>query len=97
MGLNLIFVVLFVLILLDFNSVFWFYLCFLDYSKTCDCVNWRLLWDVLSQMGTLRHLIQLLKALYNTNVALMKGDGRTPEAFNVFCHPYCLTSMEHIS
>jgi len=38
-------------------------------------------------MGTLQHLIHLLKEQYNNNITLIKVDGS---------HPYCLTYMENI-
>ena len=40
------------------------YICFVDFSKAFDSVNWPRLWDVLLDMGTPQHLVHLLRRLY---------------------------------
>src|SRR6218665_1142879 len=40
------------------------HICFIDYSKAFDCINHELLWKTLLEMGIPKHLIQLLKGLY---------------------------------
>ena len=43
---------------------FHIHVCFIDYSKAFDCINHELLWKTLLEMGIPKHLIQLLKGLY---------------------------------
>ena len=38
--------------------------CFIDYTKSFDCVNHNKLWEVLKEMGIPDHLISLLRSLY---------------------------------
>ena len=40
------------------------YLCFIDYSKTFDCVDHNKLWKILQEMGIPEHLTCLLRNLY---------------------------------
>ena len=40
------------------------YFCFIDYAKTCDCVNHRKLWNILQVMGIAEHLTCLQRNLY---------------------------------
>ena len=39
------------------------YLCFIDYTKTFDCVDHNKLWKILKEMGISDHLIYLLRNL----------------------------------
>lgn len=64
----------------EFNSPV--LLCFIDYTKAFDCVQWDKLWEVLSEMGTPRHLIDLVRNLYMNNRSFVKLD---TECSNVFC------------
>ena len=40
------------------------YLCFIDYAKAFDCVDYNKLWKILKKMGILNHLTCLLRNLY---------------------------------
>ena len=40
------------------------YLCFIDFAKAFDCVNYNKLWKALKDMGTPEHLTCLLRNLY---------------------------------
>ena len=39
-------------------------LCFIDYTKVCDCVDHNKLWKILKEMGIPEHLTCLLRNLY---------------------------------
>ena len=39
------------------------YFCFIDYTKTFDCVDHNKLWKILKEMGILDHLTGLLRNL----------------------------------
>ena len=39
-------------------------ICFIDYAKAFDCVNYNKLWKILHEMGTPDHLTFLLRNLY---------------------------------
>ena len=38
-------------------------ICFIDYSKACDCVNHNKLWNILKEMRIRDHLTCLLRNL----------------------------------
>ena len=40
------------------------HLCFMDYTKTFDCVDYNELWKILKEMGIPDHLTCLLRNLY---------------------------------
>ena len=40
------------------------YFCFIDFTKTFDCVDHNKLWRILKEMGIPDHLIYLLRNLY---------------------------------
>ena len=40
------------------------YFCFIDYTKTFDCVDHHKLWKILQEMGIPDHLTCLLRNLY---------------------------------
>lgn len=50
------------------------YLCFVDYTKAFDNVQWSRLWKVLNTMGAPAHLIGVVKSLYETSLAKIKLD-----------------------
>jgi Reverse transcriptase (RNA-dependent DNA polymerase) len=50
------------------------YICFIDYSKAFDCINHELMWKTLIEMGIPRHLIQLLKGLYEDQIAVIRTE-----------------------
>ena len=50
--------------------------CFIDYTKTFDCVDHNKLWRVLQEMEILDHLICLLRNLYaDQEAAVRTGHG----------------------
>ena len=53
------------------------YLCFIDYSKTFDCVDHNKLWKILKEMGIPDHLTCLLRNLYAGQEATVKTGHRT--------------------
>ena len=40
------------------------YFCFIDYTKSFDCIDHNKLWEILQEMGIADHLICLLRNLY---------------------------------
>src|SRR6218665_2176972 len=53
------------------------HICFNDYIKAFDCINHELLWKTLLDMGISKHLIQLLKGLYEDQSAVITEFGNT--------------------
>ena len=53
-------------------------LCFIDYTKVCDCVDHNKLWKTLKEMGIPDHLTCLLRNLYAGQEATARtGHGTT--------------------
>ena len=53
------------------------YLCFIDYTKSFDCVDHKKLWKILKEMGLPDRLICLLRNLYVRQEATVKtGHGK---------------------
>ncbi|KAL0812036.1 hypothetical protein ABMA28_009430 [Loxostege sticticalis] len=50
------------------------YICFVDFSKAFDSVKWPVLWKTLTDMGTPKHLIHLLRRLYEQGTASVRTD-----------------------
>ena len=48
------------------------YFCFIDYSKSFDCVDHNKLWKVLKEMGISDHLTCLLRNLYADQEATLR-------------------------
>ena len=54
------------------------YFCFMDYSKTFDCLDQNKLWKILKEMGIRDHLTCLLKNLYaGQEATVITGHGAT--------------------
>ena len=54
------------------------YFCFIDYTKTFDCVDHSKLWKILKEMGIPDHLTCLLRNLYAGQEATVRtGHGTT--------------------
>ena len=54
------------------------YFCFIDYAKTCDCVDHNKLWKILKEMGVPDHLTCLLRNLYAGQESTVRtGHGTT--------------------
>lgn len=47
-------------------------MCFIDYNKAFDCVQWRKLWTVMQEMGVSEHIIHLIKNLYTKSKAVIR-------------------------
>ncbi|PZC71182.1 hypothetical protein B5X24_HaOG213934 [Helicoverpa armigera] len=54
----------------EFNSPV--ILCFIDYTKAFDCVQWDHLWIVLLEMGVPEHLVALIQSLYTENRSFVR-------------------------
>ena len=50
------------------------FVCFIDYQKAFDCVDYEKLWIVLTQMGVPMHLVILVKELYTNQVATVRTE-----------------------
>ena len=48
------------------------YFCFIDYTKSFDCVNPNKLWKILKEMGIPDYLTYLLRNLYATDFRLQQ-------------------------
>ena len=54
------------------------YLCFIDYTKTFDCVDHNKLWKILKETEITDHLTYLLKNLYaGQEATVINGHGMT--------------------
>ena len=54
------------------------YFCFIDYTKSFDCVDHNKLWKILEEMGISDYLICLLRNLYAGQEATVRtGHGTT--------------------
>ena len=54
------------------------YLCFIDYTKSFDCVDHKKLWKILKEMGLPDRLICLLRNLYvGQEATVTTGHGKT--------------------
>ncbi len=47
-------------------------LCFVDYKKAFDCVDWKKLWLILLEMGAPIHLVTLIKNLYDNGYSTVR-------------------------
>ena len=78
------------------------YFCFIDYTKTFDCVAHKKLWKILQELGIPDHMTCLLRNLYPCQEATVKTGHRTTHWFQigkgvlkaVYCHPACLTYIQ---
>jgi len=59
------------------------YFCFIDYTKTSDCVDHNKLWKVLQEMGVPDHLCCLLRNLYTGQEATVRTGHGTTDWFQI--------------
>jgi len=59
------------------------HICFIDYSKAFDCINHELLWKTLLEMGIPKHLIQLLKRLYEDQSVVIRTEFVDTDRFKI--------------
>ena len=57
--------------------------CFIDYTKSFDCVNHNKLWEVLKEMGIPDHHICLLRNLYAGQEAIVRTGHGTMDWFQI--------------
>ena len=69
-------------------------LCFIDYTKTFECVDHNKLWKILKEMGIPDHLICLLRNLYEGQEATVRSRHGTPDWFKIRkgVHQGCILS-----
>ena len=81
------------------------YFCFIDYTKSFDCVDHNKLWKILQEMGIPGYLTCLLRNLYADQEATVRTGHGTTDWFQigkvyikaVYCHPAYLTYMQSTS
>ena len=59
------------------------YICFVDFSKAFDSVKWPKLWETLLLMGTPKHLVHLLRRLYEAGTASVRADDQLSSNFQL--------------
>ena len=59
------------------------YFCFIDYTKTFDCVDHKKLWKILGEMGVPDHLTCLLRNLYAGQEATVRTGHGTTDWFQI--------------
>ena len=59
------------------------YICFIDYAKDFDCMDYNKLWKILKEMGILDHLICLLRNLYAGQEATVRTGHGTSDWFQI--------------
>ena len=70
------------------------YFCFIDYTKTFDCVDHNNLWSILKEMGIPDHLTCLLRNLYAGQEATVRTGHGTTDWFQIRkgVHQCCILS-----
>ena len=58
-----------------------FYYCFIDYTKSFDCVDYNKLWKILKEVGIPDHLTCLLRNLYAGQEATVRTGHGTMDWF----------------
>jgi len=56
---------------------------FIDYTKAFDTVSYSLLFTTLMAIGIPRHLVALIQALYQQQLAAVKWNGELSEWFGI--------------
>ena len=77
------------------------YFCFLDYTKTFDCVDHNKLWKIPKEMGITENFTCLLRNLYAGQKQQLEHDMEEQTGSKlgkeyikaVYCHPVYLTYM----
>ena len=59
------------------------YFCFIDYTKTSDCMNHNKLWKILKETGIPDHLTCLLRNLYAGQEATVRNGHGTTDWFQI--------------
>ena len=59
------------------------YFCFIDYTKSFDCVHHNKLWKILEEMGIPDHLTCFLRNLYAGQVATIRTGHGTTDWFQI--------------
>ena len=59
------------------------YFCFIDYTKSFDCVDHNKLWEILQEMGIPDHLTCLLRNLYAGQEATVRTGHGTIDWFQI--------------
>ena len=59
------------------------YLCFIDYAKAFNCVNYNKLWKILKEVGISDHLTCLLRNLYAGQEATVRTGHGTRNCFQI--------------
>ena len=59
------------------------YFCFIDYTKTFDCVDHNKLWEILKEMGIPAHLTCLLRKLYAGQETTVRTGHGTADCFQI--------------
>lgn len=57
------------------------FMCFVDYRKAFDCVDWEELWKVLAETGVPIHLVSLIRNLYETGYGTVTIGNTTSSCF----------------
>ena len=71
------------------------YLCFIDYTKTFDCVDHNKLWEIPKEMGIPDHLICLLRNLNADQEATVRTLHGTTDWYQIGkgVHQGCILSL----
>ena len=71
------------------------YLCFIDYAKAFDCVDYNKLWKIIQEMGIPDHLTCLLRNLYAGQEATVRTGCTTIDWFQIRkgVHLYTVTLL----
>ena len=59
------------------------YFCFIDYSKSFNCVDHNKLWKIMKEMGISNHLTCLLSNLYASQEATVRTGHRIMDWFQI--------------
>ena len=77
------------------------YFCFIDYTKTFECVDHNRLWKILQEMEIPDHLTCLLRNLHAGQEETFRPRHGTMDCFKtgkgVYCQPAYLTYMQSTS